>query len=189
MCFEPVGSVALRNAPRFFLCERISTLCTDRHVSSSHRNLNSKLSLLGECSQTFVEQVNHENLPKFGNDVKASLLFSKLPTGMPNPKAMTASCYLGLAGKLEGSKVNVVVRPCFLPCAGTDTLVRIVSSSSVVFVFLAVLFSSFLRTFHCCAHGLVDMTVHPRRFDRSGSRHTLRRTATRICHSSCPRQT
>ena len=33
------------------------------------------------------------------------------------------------------------------------------------------------------------MTVHPRRFDRFGSRHTLRRTVTRICHSICHRRT
>ena len=103
------------------------------------------------------------------------------PTGMPNPKAMTAGSRTESAGKFEASRAKVLV-PWFFPCAGTDMPFRIVFNSSVVLVFLAVLFSSLLRTFPFCAHRLVDMTVHARRFDRFGSRHTLRKTVTRICH-------
>ena len=66
---------------------------------------------------------------------------------MPNPKSMTASSHIESAGKFEGSRANVMVRPCFLPCACTDMPFSIVFSYSVVLVFLAVLFSSFLRTF------------------------------------------
>ena len=107
---------------------------------------------------------------------------------MSNPKAMTASSHIESAGKFEGSRANVMVRPCVLLCACTDRPFSIVYRYSVVRVFLAVLFSSFLRTF-TDAHRLVDMTIHPRRFDRFGSRHTLRKTVTRICHSICHRQT
>ena len=66
---------------------------------------------------------------------------------MPNPKAMTASGHIESAGKFEGSRANVMVRHCFLPCACTDTLFSIAFRYSVVLVFLAVLFSSFLRAF------------------------------------------
>ena len=65
---------------------------------------------------------------------------------MPNPKAMTASSHTESAGKFEGSRANVMVRPCFLPCACTDMPLSMVFRYSVVFVFLAVLFSSYLRT-------------------------------------------
>ena len=83
--------------------------------------------------------------------VKVSLLFSKLLVRANRyaAKAMTASSHTESAGKFEGSRANVMEGPCFLPCACTDMLFffRIVFSDNVVFVFLAVLFSSFLRTF------------------------------------------
>ena len=66
---------------------------------------------------------------------------------MPNPKAMTAPSHAESGGKFEGSRANVMVRPCFAPCARTDMPLSIVFSYNVVLVFLVVLFSSFLRAF------------------------------------------
>ena len=57
---------------------------------------------------------------------------------MPNPKAMTANSHLESAGKFEGSRANVMVQ---------NMPFSVVFRYSVVLVFLAVLFSSFLRTF------------------------------------------
>ena len=74
---------------------------------------------------------------KTGCDVKVSMLFQsclRLPTGMPNPKAMTASSHIESAGTIEGSRANVMVRPCSLLCACTDMPFSIVFSYSVVLV-------------------------------------------------------
>ena len=53
---------------------------------------------------------------------------------MPNPKAMTASSHFESAGKFEGSRANITVRPCFLLCACTDMLLSVVFIYSVVLV-------------------------------------------------------
>ena len=53
---------------------------------------------------------------------------------MPNPKAMTASSHIESAVKFEGSRANVMVRPCFLLCACTDMPFSVVFSDSVVLV-------------------------------------------------------
>ena len=111
------------------------------------------------------------------------------PTGMPNPKAMTASSHKESTGKFEGSRANVMVKPCFFLCACTDMPFSLVFSYSVVLVVSCCTVQFFSAHFPWWAHRLVDMTVHPRRFDRFGSRHTLRKTVTRICHSICHRQT
>ena len=53
---------------------------------------------------------------------------------MPNPKAMTASSHMESAGKFEGSRANVTVRPCLLLCACTVMPFSIVFCCSVVLV-------------------------------------------------------
>ena len=68
-------------------------------------------------------------------------------------------------------------------------LVSIVFSYSVVLVVSCCTVQFLSAHFHRCAHRLGDMTLHPRRVDRFGSRHTLRKTVTRIRHSICHRQT
>ena len=69
------------------------------------------------------------------------------------------------------------------------TCLSVLSSDTVLCYFSCCIVQFPSAHFHGCAHRLVDMTVHPRRFDRFGSRHTLRKTVIRICHSICHRQT
>ena len=53
---------------------------------------------------------------------------------MPNPKALTASSHIESAGKFEGSRANVTVRPFFLLCPCTYMSFSVVFSYSVVIV-------------------------------------------------------